>query len=183
MTGLPTVADLPYYLPRDAEGQLKALAGILEIPYPLVKDTGDAGLEAMALTILFRHLEKRERDSALRTIHELESRELIGILRRKATDTAFVNERWGVWSMTNEELENDKAYHDMLVKIGGVLGFTFSATGGRDLAKQMVRERRLPKRGMVTIVIWVSLLSSHNSSVKLGEELERRTQQKSSPYY
>lgn len=183
MTDLPTINDLPYFLPRDIDDQLKALASILEIPYPLVENTGETGLEAMTLTILFRHLEKRERDAALRAIHGLEDRQLIGLLRRKATETAFVNERWGVWSMTNEELENDKAFHDMLVTIGGVLGFTFSATGGKDLAKQVVRERRLPKRGMATIVIWVSLLSSHNSSVKLGEELERRTQRKSSAYY
>ncbi len=108
MTDLPQIDDLPYYLPRDIDGQLKALATILEIPYPLVEKTGETGLEAMTLTILFRHLDKRERDAALRAIHRLDDRQLIGILRRKATDTAFVNKRWGVWSMTNEELENDK---------------------------------------------------------------------------
>lgn len=183
MTALPAVDDLPYYLPRDTDGQLKALAGILEIPYPLVENTGETGLQAMTVTIMFRHLEKRERDAALRVIDQLENRQLIGLLRTKAIDTAYVNKRWGVWSMTNEELENDKSFHDLVVTVAGILGVSFSASSAKDVAKETIRQRRLTKGGVVTIVVWVAVISSVSSSWKLGDELERRSQQKTSPYF
>lgn len=105
MSTMPEVSDLPYYLPTDTQGQLRVLAKLLDLPPATVEQSGEAGVEAMTATILYRHLDRRQRIKAMEKIKSLPDRALVSKLVRITLDTAFVNPQWGLWSLTNEELQ------------------------------------------------------------------------------
>lgn len=183
MAGMPSSEDLPYHLPTTTSDQLRELAKILDVPFDLVKSTGEQGLAAMCATIMYRHLDRRQRYEAMEVIRSLDSKDLVNRLQTKAIDTTFVNKRWGVWSMTNEELLEDQDFHELFQDIGAVAGVTFSATNLKDFLQELRRNRRVTKGGMATIVIWLSFASSYSRLNKLEAELDRRTQLRGSPFH
>lgn len=183
MTGMPSAKDLPYHLPTTTSDQLRELAKILDVPFDMVEPTGEQGLAAMCATIMYRHLDRRQRYDAMQVIHSLDNKDLVNRLQMKAVDTTFVNKRWGVWSMTNEELSEDQDFHELFQDIGAVLGVTFSASSLRDFVQELRRNRRVSKGGMATIVIWLSFASSYSRLNKLEAELDRRTELRGSPLY
>ena len=92
--------------------KLRELAKILDLPFTMVEPTGEQGLAAMSMAIMYRHLDRRQRYDAMQVIHSLDNKDLVNKLQTKAIDTALVNKRWGVWSMTNEELLEDQEFHN-----------------------------------------------------------------------
>ncbi len=91
MTALPKVTDLPYHLPTDTKGQLRALARILDIPPTTAEHAGEAGVEAMTSTILYRHLNRLQRIKAMEKIKSLPNKAFMARLVRLTLDTTFVN--------------------------------------------------------------------------------------------
>lgn len=183
MSEMPSTSDLPYRLPTTTTEQLRELAKILDLPFAMVETTGERGLAAMSLTIMYRHLDRRQRYDAMRVIYSLDNKDLVSRLQRKAVDTALVNKRWGVWSMTNEELLEDQAFHDLFQQVGALVGVTFSASSLKDFVREVGRNRRITKGGMATVVIWLSFASSYSRLNKLNAELDRRSELRSSPLH
>lgn len=183
MANLPSTSDLPYYLPTTTAEQLRYLARVLSIPERLIANGGEHELEAMSATILYRHMDARQRYAAMTSIRSLPNRELEGLLVRKALNTTFVNPQWGVWSLTTEELERDIAFHSALETVAAVLGVSFSVTSGKDIVNEIYKTRRLSKGGTAMIVIWTILAFNHSSLRTSVAERDRRTQIKTSTYY
>src|SRR5690554_6118824 len=107
MPSSASVSDLPYYLPTDTAGQAKALASILGISPEAAVRSGEAGVQAMSVTILYRHMDRHERFKAMQLIHSLPDKKFSSKLVLMAVETTFVNPQWGLWSLTNDELAED----------------------------------------------------------------------------
>lgn len=137
----------------------------------------------MTAAIMYRHLDRRERYEAMQVIHSLDNKDLVNKIQTKAVDTTLVNKRWGVWSMSNEELMEDQDFHKLFQNVGALVGVTFSASSFKDFVKEARRNQRVTKGGMATIVIWLSFASSSSRLSKLEAELERRTERRSSPLH
>ncbi|MFE8073487.1 hypothetical protein QQM79_20730 [Marinobacteraceae bacterium S3BR75-40.1] len=182
-TPLPNTSDLPYFLPKDTQGQLRELAKILNISPALVANSGEKGLEAMTSTILYRHMDQLQRMKAMAAIRSVANPQFEQQLVTRAVDTTFVNPQWGLWSMTNAELAEDEAFHSLVEKIGGFMGFTFSVTGGKDFVTKLIQNRRLSKGGVATIVIWLAFAANSGSLNAVHAEQKRRMQTKGSAYY
>ncbi len=180
---LPSSSDLPYFLPADPEGQLRELAKILNIPLPLAMSGGPQAVDAFSAAILFRHLNQPQRQEALRLMEALPSRELRGKLVMKALDTTFINPKWGVWSLTNDELIAEQSFHSMLDKYATWAGFGFSGVALKDFIKQVWNKRKITRGGIATLVIWVAVAGNKGALEKIDEERRRRTQIKESPFY
>ena len=183
MTGMPSAKDLPYRLPTTTNEQLRELAKILDVPFAMVEPTGEQGLAAMSMTIMYRHLDRRQRYDAMQVIHSMENKELVNRLQTKAVDTALVNKRWGIWSMSNEELTEDQEFHELFQQVGALIGVTFSASSLKDFVREVGRNRRVTKGGLATVVIWLSFASSHSRLGKLNAELDRRSELRGSPFH
>lgn len=183
MTGMPTTKDLPYRLPTTTTEKLRELAKILDLPFTMVEPTGEQGLAAMSMAIMYRHLDRRQRYDAMQVIHSLDNKDLVNKLQTKAIDTALVNKRWGVWSMTNEELLEDQEFHELFQEVGALIGVTFSASSLKDFVQEVGRNRRITKGGMATIVIWISFASSYSRLNKIEAELDRRSELRGSPFH
>jgi len=148
---LPSPSDLPYYLPVDPQGQLRELAKILNIPLPLAKAGGPLAADALSATILFRHLNQAQRQEAL------SSRELRGRLVTKAVDTTFVNPKWGVWSLTSDELMAEQSFHSALDNYATWAGFGLSGIAAKDFFKHFWKNRKVTRGGIATLVIWMAV--------------------------
>lgn len=182
MPSLPKSSDLPYHLPANLKDQLRELAKLLSIPPHLVEGSGEHELEAMCATILYRHMDARQRYAAMRSIRTLPSRELEGLLVGKALSTTFINPHWGRWSLTNEELVNDIAFHEAIDAFGSIVGVTFSIKSGKDLIKEIYERRKLTRDGIAMLVLWVAFSANKTTLNASREELNRRTEVRRSTY-
>lgn len=85
--------------------------------------------------------------------------------------------------MTNEELIEDRDFHELFQKTGALVGVSFSASNFKDFVKEARKNGRVSNGGMATIVIWLSFASSSSQLSKLEAELERRTELRSYPLH
>ena len=180
---LPQSSDLPYHLPTDSKGQLRELAKIINIPFPVAESGGQNAADAISAAILFRHLNQAQRQEALKLMSELPSRQLHGLLVTRALDTTFVNPKWGVWSLTNEELMAEKSFHSSIDDYANWAGVGASALAGKDLVTTIWKNRRVTRGGIATVVIWVAVAANKSTLNKLNEEDRRRTQLKPSAFH
>jgi hypothetical protein len=77
----------------------------------LVQYLGADELDALAATMLYRHLGHQLKFKAMTMITNLKNKRLVSRLRALAIDTTYVNPQWGIWSLTKEELLVDQAAH------------------------------------------------------------------------
>ena len=183
MRPMPEVSDLPYHLPTDTLGQLRVLAKLLGVPPYIAEQSGEAGVEAMTATILYRHLDHRQRIQAMEKIKSLPDRALVSKLVKVTLDTTFVNPQWGLWSLTNEELAEDIRFHEAIARVGAITGATLSFSSGKDVLSEILRNDRLGPKGITLLVIGVAFAGNETAKNASMEELQRRSQVKSSPYY
>lgn len=179
----PNISDLPYTFPKTTQGQLDLLADVLEIPRYMVKDGDEAMLDAMVGTILYRHLDRHQKMFAMKSIRELESRPLMGQLVNKATTPALVNPKWGMWSLTNDELlsfqGNMQGFDDFASKVG----FGASALSAKDLLKDFQLHKAVRRKHIVTLVIWGAVYANKNSLNKANTEVQRRSVMNQSAFH
>lgn len=112
---------LPYNLPADKRMQVEMLADILRVPRALIKGDLVKISQAMAGVVLYRHVERKEKQEIMALIHNLQSRALTGILVTKVSDIT-VNPQWGEWSLSNEELEEIVKFHATAASVAGRVG-------------------------------------------------------------
>lgn len=119
----------------------------------------------------------------MRLMRSLPNKRLASLLVGKAVDTKLVQPQWGLWSLTTEELENDKRFHQVVAAVGGFAGISFSATSARDLFSDIKRKNGVKSKHVATVVIWVAFLANYESLMNTTNELNRRTERKSSSFY
>lgn len=181
MSGI--INDLPYQLPITVEGQLKRLGKIAGIPNNLLVGGGEKEVEAIANMIMYRHLNRVERMNAMKSFHAVKKRALLGELVNNALDTAFVNPQWGIWSLTNSELEADIKFHNAIMMVSGAAGVGLSFSSAADFYKQVRKKRSLGTRGWVTAVIYGALIFNAIELSKANKEKDNRTTLNASRLY
>ncbi|MCG7567457.1 hypothetical protein MHM95_14315 [Pseudoalteromonas sp. CnMc7-15] len=173
MEKLNSVHEL-YKLPSTPEEQVKVLSTILDIPLHLSRGYESASVDAMCATILYRHLGRADRMAAMRVIRATGNPVLSERLAQRAFDT-IINPQWHIWSLTNDELKKDLAFHKKFDDIAAKIGFSASAIGAKDLAKAALNQKRLGKKGWSTIVIWATVYFNSSELSKAQGELKNRT--------
>ena len=183
MPRLPTTSDLPYHLPKNSEGQLRELAKILDIAPQVAMSSGEKGLEAMCAAMMYRHLDRNQRMEAMRVLRSVTNPSLQQKLVTLALDTTFLNPQWGMWSLTNEELEEDETFHLAIDNIGSVLGITLSVAGIKDLTKELWTQKKFTRGHKAMVVIWLVFAANKAGLSAVQREKAKRTQMKSSVYH
>lgn len=176
------ISLLPYQLPTSSEGQIAYLGSILELDKHLLIGKGQKEKEAMAAVIMYRHLDRHQKYQAMELIHSISDRRLMGRLVDKITDTQ-TNPQWGIWSLSNSELLQDKKVHDTINTYASWLGLTVSAVGAKDILQEIWKKRRMSRGGWVNVVVWGSLLFNAQELNKVNAEVLRRSSIKSSELY
>ncbi|WP_061011151.1 hypothetical protein [Vibrio sp. CUB2] len=178
-----TVNDLPYPLPRDTTGQLKTLAKITSIPNNLLAGAGDAEVEALCYMILYRHLNTNQRYKAMKSIRAVKKRALMGKIIEKTLDTTFVNSQWGIWSLSNAELEADIKLHTDINQLASGLGIGASAGSIKEILQKIKEKRSISQRNWVTFIIWGCVYLNAKELEKANIEREHRTTVSTSRYF
>ncbi|WP_064609284.1 hypothetical protein [Photobacterium sp. J15] len=176
--------DLPYpNMPSTLKEQVKFLAEILGVPRNLLTDADETELQAMCYVIMYRHLSQLQRNKAMRVIHSVKRRALVGSLVEKAVDTTFVNPQWGIWSLSNTELLEDIASHQQVQFVAGLIGLSASGMSIKDLVKEAVKKKGISTKNLATIAIWGFLIFNEMELGKARKEHENRTSMNSSRFY
>ncbi|WP_010324501.1 hypothetical protein [Marinobacterium stanieri] len=189
-----SIKDIPYQVPQDTKGQLAYLASILRIDKGKAIKSGEPGLNAMISVLVYRHLDRNQRITALRSIRKLssipdspelyrlpntltrsESKSLEQALITRTLDTTFVNSQWwGLWALTTEELKSDLDFHSIVNDAGGFLGITFSAMSFKDFLDKAIKSKGINKKGWISLIIWLSFIANKSSLDTAEEEMDRR---------
>jgi len=175
---------LPYNLPQSKFEQLRVLAKIINLQPSLIKAAGDEELEAISGVILHRHLDRFQKVEVWKLIRKIGKRNRP--LEGKLTDlilNAKVNPQWGIWSLSNEELLADQQFHDAINSYASWIGITASAQGMKDIIYLIIKNKKISKGGIVTFVLWGSLLFNLSELHKVNTELDNRSTLNKSPLY
>ncbi|MBN7819782.1 hypothetical protein [Bowmanella yangjiangensis] len=141
-----TAAQLPYKLPATPKQQLQYLAAVVDIPYSLLENGGDAEIQALCYAILYRHLDRYQKIEAMEHIRKLNGPLLTRVMN-VALHPTYVNKKWGVWSMTTEELFADKKFHERFAKFASLIGVGASVTSVSDFIRELKKKRQAyPRR-------------------------------------
>lgn len=174
---------LPYTMPTSAQAQATYLATILKIPGDMVANADQEVVQALCATIIYRHLDRMQRMEAMELVQGLKNRRLISKLISLILDTTFVNPQWGLWSLTNEELLADQAFHSEFDTIASAIGLSASGLGAKDLIKTAWKSRKMSRGGLATVIIWGTVFMNKSELNKANEELARRYQLNTSKYF
>lgn len=178
-------SHLPYHLSSDQSEQIKFLADVLGIERSMLISAGQKEIEAFCAVILYRHLSQRQRIDAMASIRNINNRRLMGKLVELALQTTFVNPEWGIWSLSNEELQDFHELHKQIDHVASLAGISISGLGIKDIVKEAWNRRRLSRGGWVTLVIWGLVYANKAQVDKASKEIDRRskTEMKTSPVY
>ena len=195
-------SKLEHILPKTTQDAANKLANILEYPLSAVKNANSDTLEALAGTILYRHLERTQQNAVMRLVDSQP-----GILRGRllpSIASVIVNPNWGLWSLSKKELEEKLAFNTGLQSLYSTLGLGFTVSAGTvafndyfkyrdDLRKSTSKENSAKltqaikakgiKKGFITLVIWGAVGFNNNEMDKLNKELENRKPIIQSKYY
>lgn len=94
-----------------------------------------------------------------------------------------VNPQWGFWSLNNDELLNDHAFHNTINDYAGFIGLTASAAGAKTIIENIWKTKKMTRGGVATLVLWGALYFNNSELRKANAEIANRSQLKSSPVY
>lgn len=175
MANTISIKNLPYNLPADLKEQLSILGKIIGFRPELLSGGGKLEVEAICGMILYRHLNQKQRIDVMRTIRSVPNRALMGKLITGALDTTFVNPQYGMWSLTDKELQSDKDFHEFLDHFASYVGIGASSLGVKDLYKESRVRGKLGRAGLAMLVIWGAVAFNKAELKKVNEELSNRT--------
>lgn len=78
---------------------------------------------------------------------------------------------------------SDQSFHDHINHYASWIGLTASAVGAKDIVQKTWKNKKMSKGGLVTLVIWGSLLFNNSELNKANVEIANRSQLKSSSFY
>ncbi|MDZ5120818.1 hypothetical protein OR259_21750 [Vibrio parahaemolyticus] len=175
MSNVISVSSLPYNLPSNEQEQLRILAKIIDFKPELLVGAGKVEVDAICSMILYRHLSQKQRVDAMKLIRSVSNRALMGKLVTGALDTTFVNPQYGMWSMTEKELQSDKDFHSFLDNLASYIGIGASSLGLKDLYKESKARGKLGRGGLAVLVIWGAVAFNKSELKKVNAELENRS--------
>ena len=183
--------NLPYILPKNAQESSVRLATILDIKAAYVANADQALVEMLAGTILYRHLDRLQKMDIMDKIQKSGRYPLAGILTSRVVDVELVNSRWGVWSLSNDELIESVEFAEMLDRWSGLIGWGANISSISSFAKKVYSNSpETPRQAalfrlhaMVTLIIWGSILYNKNEIKRLNDELKNRSTLHTSPVY
>ncbi|WP_432459645.1 MULTISPECIES: hypothetical protein [unclassified Agarivorans] len=147
MASVISISKLPYNLPSSEREQLRTLAKIIGFRPELLVGGGKNETDAICSMILYRHLSQKQRIDAMKIIRSVSNRALMGKLITGALDATFLNSQYGVWSMTNKELQNDKSFHEFLDTFVSYVGIGASSLGIKDLYEKSLAKGKFGRSG------------------------------------
>ena len=173
-------SSLPYVLPKNNKDVVQRLAIILSIDPKRIPSHDQKIIEILSGIILYRHLERLQKIQVMTQVRSLEPR-LQSILVTKITDV-IVQPKWGLWSLTNEELLDKKEFHEGIATIANALGIAASVSGLNDIMK-MVAEgltkrqslKTMAKRALPYFIIWGAVQVNANELARMQREIDART--------
>jgi hypothetical protein len=150
----------------------------------MIEHGGAGEVNAMAATMLYRHLGRLQRIEAMTIITNLKNKRLVSRLRALAVDTTYVNPQWGIWSLTNEELLEDQAAHEQFNQFVGYLGATASILGAKDIIMEFKNKGRLTVGSWAVIAIAGIAFFNARELKKVNREIKFRSgPMKTSPFH
>lgn len=160
---------------------IKYLGDLLQVRPEILKDAGQHELQAMFLTVMYRHLDRMQKMKAMEFIYSLSNKRLTAHLVMKITDF-MVNPNWAMWAKTTQELENDKKFHEYIDNITGEIGVeTGSALFVLKVVHDYIETGVVSKRNTLALFI-VGLLYISSTALKNNvAELERRQRTSAGP--
>lgn len=177
------IEDLPYKLPVGSDRVIVSLCNVIDIPYSLLLGKGREGENILCGVILYRHLGMVERQEVMKMIYSQEDKSLVSKLVTKITDT-IVNPNWGLWSLTNPELQARKQFHGLIQKWSSVIGVGATLASSKEFLSKVWRQKRYLSVGNVlTIIVWGGLLCSNKMLSDVSLEQERRKIQINTKYH
>ncbi|MGF1876242.1 hypothetical protein L4D77_13045 [Photobacterium frigidiphilum] len=69
--------------------------------------------------------------NAMKAIHSVRKKALVGMIITRVLDTTYVNPQWGIWSLSNAELKADLKFHSQLSSVASVAGISASVQSGK----------------------------------------------------
>ena len=175
MSSSISIENLPYNIQNDKAEQLVFLANLIGIQKELLINAGQKEVDAICATILYRHLPQSQRNYAIQLIRSVNHRPLQGKLIENVLLTTFVNSQWGIWSLTNKELESDQEFHDFLDTYASYVGLGISGLGIKDFFNTFKNKGKINKGGLLLLIIWGSLAFNKSELNKVNKEIKRRT--------
>ncbi|CAA0101467.1 Uncharacterised protein [BD1-7 clade bacterium] len=174
---------LPYNLPSSTQAQALRLADILDISPTLVSGVSRRDVDAMSGTILYRHLDRFQKIDVMSLLHSMPNRHLARVLHAKVVDVALVNPQWGIWSLSNEELMADQAFHAAVDELASLIGVTASVVGGKELISEVWKQRKISKASIAVVVVWGALFFNKQELMKANKEVGNRSTMGASAHY
>lgn len=179
---------LPHVLPRNHQEAANRLGLMLKIPLAHLINADENLVETLSGVVLYRHLDRMEKEGVMRSIYALPNRQLQGMLVGKVTDV-IVNPTWGIWSLTTAELKAKTEFHSALDNaVVNMVGLGATGMSIFDLVKKARTWSAMSKTAragiVATVVIWGAILYNKSELARCEEEIKRRTPpMQGSPYY
>ncbi|WP_425641977.1 hypothetical protein ACPUEK_01005 [Marinomonas gallaica] len=109
---------------------IRSLGDVLGIPASITDTVSNQEkcASAMSGVIMYRQLNRIEKMEVMRLIRSIESKKLVEKLIEKVTDV-IVQPKWGLWSLSNEELQDLIDFHSEFGEWSNLLGVNPGAYG------------------------------------------------------
>lgn len=179
---------LPHVLPSNHQEAANRLALMLKIPLAHVVSADEYMVEAISGVILYRHLDRMEKQDVMRSIYALKSKQLQSFLVIKVTDV-IVNPTWGLWSLTSDELNKKTGFHaDFDFWLGSFIGVGVNLMSVGALITKVRKIHGLAlasKAGILaTIIVYGAIMYNKSELARCHKEIANRTPpMNGSPYY
>jgi hypothetical protein len=170
-----SIEKLPYNIQSSKIAQLTFLANIIGIRKELLINAGQKEIDAMCATILYRHLPQAQRNYAMQLIRSVNNKPLQGKLIENVLLTTFVNPQWGIWSLSNKELESDQQFHQLLDNLASYIGISASFMGVKDIYEAFRKNKKMGRASLVLLVIFGAVAFNKSELNKVNKELKNRS--------
>ncbi|WP_394146457.1 hypothetical protein [Vibrio atypicus] len=170
------VNKLPYKLPSNEADAVRSLAKVLNVPLHLIQGDTVKISQAMSGTIMYRQLDRLEKQQVMMAIHALGNGLLKSNLIARCTDV-LVNPQWGEWSLTNEELTAILKFHNDFNRWSSIIGANPGAYGTAGAAWSIIK-KGISSGNLAVLIASIALVGIHEFSYremqKYTAEQERR---------
>jgi len=180
---MPVVTDLPYTIPSSVNEQISRLSKTIGLPEGLMKGKGLQGVHILCGVIIYRHLDRHQKPQVMALIRNLNDPRAVGFLVGKVVDT-IVNPNWGLWSLTNKELEAKRSFHSALDNIMTTLGAGASVSSVTSIAKSSWSKRSLMNsKNVLLIIVWGGIWYSKQILKETQQEIDSRKSFNKTPFH
>lgn len=178
MEGLQSsVSKIYRSIPKSTRGKIRFLSKRVGISPHTIRDLSeDQALRTLAGVTIYHHVNKRQQTKILQQIYALPRPHQSKFLT-KITDP-LVNQHWGLWSLSTEELINLKEVHEIVSNIGEATGAGISVKTAKDFKDILNNWREtgsiVKLRFFATLIVGLFFLNNEGGRIKVDDELISR---------